>query len=94
MRKRDLRSVIQPEFNDLVLTRHWPVHHVFEGVSRRRKCERYGFLVCINSDVHKMCHENTNGGAALYYKQKCQAYYEKHIGSRAEFIAEFGKNYL
>lgn len=30
----------------------------------------------------------------LEYKQLAQRYYEEHIGSRAEFMAEFGKNYL
>lgn len=94
MKKQDLRSVIQSDFADKVATGQWPVHHVFEGIARRRKCEKYGFLVCIHPDVHEMCHENTSGGAALYYKQRCQIYYEKNIGGRSEFIKEFGKNYL
>ena len=27
-------------------------------------------------------------------KRKAQTYYEAHIGSRQQFIAEFGKSYL
>lgn len=94
MKKSNLRSSVQSDFNEMLITRQWPVHHVFEGIRRRRKCEKYGFLVCIHPHVHQMCHDNPNGGAAIYYKKKCQEYYEKNVGSRSEFIKEFGKNYL
>jgi hypothetical protein len=94
MRKQDLRSVIQPEFQDLVNTHLWPVHHVFEGVKNRSKCEKYGFMVCISPEVHALCDENTLGGPALYYKQLCQSYFEANIGTRERFIQEFGRSYL
>lgn len=94
MKKKNLHSAIQNDFDDLIMTHMYPVHHVFEGVKNRHKCERYGFLVCIHPAVHDECHKATENGPALAYKQECQRYWEDHIGSREEFIREFGKNYL
>ena len=94
MRKSDFRSVIQPEFDELASTGMFPVHHIFGGIRNRKKCEKYGFLVCIHPTIHDEAHRNGNDGAGLYFKKQAQAYYEQHIGSREDFIHEFGKNYL
>lgn len=94
MKKASLHSTIQSDFEDLLDSHMFPVHHVFEGTKNRRKCEKYGFLVCIHPKIHDECHRNTESGPALYYKQECQRYWEQHIGSREEFMEEFGRNYL
>lgn len=94
MKKKDCRSVIQPQFADLLYTGYYCIHHVFEGIGRRRKCEEYGFMVAVIPKVHEQIHRHINTGEALKYKQQCQKWYESNIGTREKFILEFGKNYL
>lgn len=74
------------------------IHHVFPGVGRRKLCEKYGFIVPLTPELHNMSsesvHGNPNKSLDLKLKQKCQKYFEKHYGSRKEFILSFGKSYL
>lgn len=70
-------------------------HHVFGGFNRKRS-EQYGFIIPLRKDLHP------NGVFAgkqakkldLYMKQECQEWYEKNIGTREQFIQEFGRNWL
>lgn len=70
-------------------------HHVFGGFNRKRS-ERYGFIIPLRKDLHP------NGVFAgkrakeldIYMKQECQKWYEKNVGTREDFIAEFGRSYL
>lgn len=73
-------------------------HHVFSGANRK-KCEKYGFTAPIRYDLHpngagfshsSEIREQINN----YLQTKCQEWYEAHIGTRADFIREFGKSYL
>ena len=93
MKTEDCRSVIQDDFEEALTWEGHCIHHVFPGPFRK-KCEKYGFLVCINARFHTMIHRNMNGGFALEYKMKCQRYYEEHYGTREDFIREFGRNHL
>lgn len=73
------------------------VHHIFPG-SRRRICEKYGFVVPLHPMLHQWgpdsVHMKPNKGLDLRLKQDCQRYFEKHYGTREEFIKEYGKSYL
>lgn len=94
MKKEDLRSVIQDDFDDALANGYYVVHHIFTGVQNRRKCEKYGFLVAIRPRLHDMVHREINEGWSLDWRQRCQRYWEENIGSREEFIREFGRSWL
>lgn len=70
-------------------------HHIF-GASNRKRSEQYGFVLPLRPDLHP------NGAQAgqsaklvdTKIKQMAQEYYEANIGTRADFIKEFGKSYI
>ena len=71
-------------------------HHIWGGANRKNS-EKYGFVVPLRYDLHP------NGARAdarfakdidEHLKRKAQKYYEEHIGTRDDFIREFGKSYL
>lgn len=71
------------------------IHHVFNGPNRSLS-EKYGFLIPLRPDWHNfkpysihMDQEFDNS-----WKRYAQQYYETNIGSREDFIREFGKSYL
>lgn len=74
------------------------MHHVFPGTGRRKLCEKYGFIVPLEPELHNMSagsvHSNPNRGLDLQLKQECQRYFEANYGSRNEFISVFGRSYL
>ena len=69
-------------------------HHVF-GASNRKKSEKYGFTVYLCHDCHNEppdgVHHNAKNMLRLHqiYQRKFELTH-----TRAEFMAEFGKNYL
>lgn len=70
-------------------------HHVLGG-SNRKRSEKYGFIAPLRPDLHP---NGTQAGKSaklvdMELKQRCQTYYEEHHGTRADFIREFGRNYL
>lgn len=71
-------------------------HHVIYGTANRKKSEKYGFKVWLCAYHHNMSNEGVhfNKPFDLALKAKAQAYFEKHHGSREDFIREFGKSYL
>lgn len=73
-------------------------HHVFPGAANRKKSEKYGFVAPLRYDLHpngtRFRPTPENKQIDLYLRQKCQEWYESNIGSREEFIAEFGKSYI
>lgn len=93
MKKEDCRSVLQEEFTKRLETGKFAVHHVFPG-SRRRICEKYGFLYALTPEAHEMVHRYPNKMLDLYMKQDAQRWFESHIGNRKDFIEEFGRSYL
>lgn len=96
MAKR-MKSIFTDDMDHCMFTGCAPVerHHVFGG-SNRKKSEKYHFTAPLRPDLHP------NGVFAgphakevdIYLKQSAQKYYEEHIGTRADFIQEFGKSYL
>lgn len=93
-----LKSVMQDDLSKCILTgsNEVAIHHVFPG-KNRKKSEKYGFLVALRPDYHTGehgLHNKPNQGLDLGLKQIAQGYYEEHIGTREEFISEFGRSYL
>ena len=92
MKKSDLKSAIQPEFRDLILTGEYAVHHVFGGNGRRRICEKYGFLVAVRPAMHDEIHAKTAAGKYVdkVLKRQCYEYWRKSGGTDENFVSEFG----
>lgn len=95
-----MKSVIQDDLSVCYVTGspNVAIHHIFPGNGRRKKCEKYGFIVALEPRLHNMgnesVHANPNKGLDLKLKQTAQAYFETNCGSREEFINEFGMNYF
>ncbi len=68
-------------------------HHVFNQ-AYKKKSEKYGFLLTLCNACHTGRRDSVHNNAELRkrLKAEAQAEYEK-THTRAEFIAEFGKNY-
>lgn len=70
------------------------LHEIIYGKNRLNSM-KYGFVIplCFNHHVgDKGIHSNRE--LDLYYKKKCQEYFENNIGDRIDFIRIFGKSYL
>ncbi len=95
-----LFSVLQDDLSTCFVTgsTNVAIHHVFPGNGRRKKCERYGFVVALEPRYHNMSdysvHAVPNEGLDLQLKQLAQKYFEEHYGTRDQFINEFGRSYL
>ena len=71
-------------------------HHVF-GSFNRARCEKYGFIIPLRPDLHPngvFADGDKSRQVDIYAKQECQAWYELNIGSREDFIEEFGRSWL
>lgn len=72
------------------------IHHVF-GASNKKKSEKYGFLLPLHPRWHTDSNDAIHRGNReldLKLKRLAQTYYENNIGTRTDFIIEFGKSYL
>ena len=92
-----MKSIIQKNKECLITGTLYALdeHHVFEGTAKRKLSEKYGLKVWLcnhhhtgQAGVHK--HKDFD----LILERLAQEYYEKHYGTREDFIKEFGKNYL
>ena len=94
---KKLFSVFTDDMDRCYFTGNSPVerHHIFGG-SNRSKSEKYGFVVPLRPDLHPNGVMAGKGSDTIdeLLKVKAQRYYEKNIGTRKEFVNEFGKNYL
>lgn len=70
-------------------------HHIFRSPYKKQS-EYYGFLVWLCTYHHTASDEAVHNDREkeLYLRRLCQRYYEKHYGTREDFIKDFGKNYL
>ena len=69
-------------------------HHIFPGSSRRAS-DKFGYIVPLCRFHHtgdKGIHFDPK--MALWWKETAQAHFERHVGSREEFIRNFGRSYL
>lgn len=70
------------------------LHEIIYGKNRLNSM-KYGFVIplCLNHHTgDRGIHFNNE--LNIYYRKKCQEYFEKNIGDRLDFIRIFGKNYL
>ncbi|WP_367567782.1 phosphoenolpyruvate carboxykinase [Lacrimispora sp.] len=71
-------------------------HHIFFGTSNRKRSEKRGLKVWLCGNHHRNSPDavHKNRQSDLRLKEMAQAYYEQNIGTRQQFIIEFGKSYL
>ena len=70
-------------------------HHVIGGTANRRISDKHGYVIPLCMEHHLGGNGiHRNRGLDLYWKGMAQKHYEKHRGSRQDFINEFGKSFL
>lgn len=94
---KKIHSVLVDDLQHCIVTGSPEVamHHVFNGPCRSLS-GRYGFIVPLRPDWHNMTPYSVHMNQEFdeHLKRQAQEYYEAHIGTREQFIAEFGKSYL
>ncbi len=69
-------------------------HHIF-GASYKKKSEKYGFIIRLCSEHHRGSpfgiHHNISFSRLV--KSIAQEFYEENIGSREDWLKDFGRNY-
>ena len=74
---------------------HVQMHHVIGGTANRRISDKYKYVIPLCVEHHTGGNGiHRNRGLDLYWTELAQEHYERHIGSRRDFIKEFGKSYL
>lgn len=70
-------------------------HHCIHG-SNRKKADKLGLTVWLRHDVHMSLHSRQKPFQHLddQLKIEAQRAYEDQIGTREDFIRDFGRNYL
>lgn len=66
-------------------------HEVFEGRNRINSM-KYGFVLPLCMKCHQELQEDITFNDK--WKKKSQMYFEKHIGTRDDFLSIFRRNYL
>ena len=70
------------------------MHHIFPG-RNRKIADKYNYIIPLCFKHHTGADGiHYNRGRALYWMQQAQKHFEMHIGTRRDFINEFGKSYL
>ena len=73
------------------------LHHTIGGSSRRKVSDKYGFVVWLCPYHHTLgpdsVHNDPQGLPNRLLKEMSQDYYEANIGTREQFIKEFGKSF-
>ena len=92
-----MKSVIQFEKECYICgrTTNLHVHHLLHGTANRKLSDKYGYWVylCVEHHVgHNGVHQKSE--LDMKFKQLAQMHYEKHKGTRQDFIREFGKSWL
>ena len=93
-----LKSIFTDDMDHCIFTGSDVVerHHVFGGFNRVRS-EKYGFIAPLRPDLHPngvFANPDRKDEIDEHLKRACQEWYEKNVGTREEFIAEFGRSYL
>lgn len=92
MRKH--RSVLQNEQNCYICgSPYTEEHHALHGTANRKKADEHKLIFYLCHRHHMDLHDRA---AELddFLKQTAQQYWEENIGTRADFIKEFGRSYL
>ncbi len=92
-----MKSVIQDNLEICYLcgtTQGLETHHILNGPNRKRS-EKYGFTIKLCSEHHRGSpagiHHNIKFSRLV--KSIAQEFYEENIGSREQWLREFGRNY-
>ena len=72
---------------------HFDEHHVFGGPCRKTST-KYGFVVTLCRDCHKLIHSKDGVDLKDMLHQRGQMIYEDQIGDRQQFIKDFIRSYL
>ena len=70
-------------------------HHIFGGTANRKKSEKWGCWVWLQSDYHNASGHGVHSDKQfnMQLKQECQAKFEERYGHE-KFMEVFHKNYL
>lgn len=96
---KKLKSIFTDDMDHCIFTGSPYIerHHVFGGANRKRS-EQYGFVVPLRYDLHpngaNFVRTEESMKIDQYLKETAQLYYELHIGTRQQFISEFGKSWV
>lgn len=66
-------------------------HHLLEGPDRAQS-NADGLIIHLCFDCHRKAHDDGQTEQELH--RFAQRWYEEHIGTRAEFMSKYRKNYL
>lgn len=70
-------------------------HHCLHGTANRKKAEQYGLKVWLCNNHHTgQAGVHRNKDFDVFLKQLAQRTFEEKVGTREQFMEEFGKNYL
>ena len=96
MRKKKSIIVDDMEHCKLCGSPYVEIHHCLHGTENMKIADKYNLVI-------PLCHEHHTGGKQsahlnarydLMYKKMAQKAFEEKIGTREEFIKEFGKSWL
>lgn len=91
------KSIIQDEKACYVTscTQGLDLHHCLHGPNRK-KADKLGLTVWLRHDVHMALHDRRGAFRTLDddLKKVAQKAYEEKIGTREDFLRDFGRNYL
>lgn len=71
------------------------MHHCYFG-AKRKIADKYKFIIplCYLHHTGSKDSPHQNREIDLVYKRMAQRYYESELGTRSDFIKEFGKSYI
>lgn len=91
------KSIVQNEKQCLICKTTYDLHehHIFFGTANRRMSEKRGLKVWL-------CQKHHTGPTGVHFNKDLdnmlkilgQRVYERKVGSRQQFIEDFGRNYL
>lgn len=92
-----MKSVIQPDDRACIIcgSEVTEEHHIFFGTANRKHSEEWGLKVYLCAEHHRGgqgVHNNRAFDLAL--KRQAQLVFEEDLGTHAEFMKIFGRNYL
>ena len=92
------KSLITDNMNECFLcgSPHVEIHHCLHGTANRKKADKYNLVIplCHAHHTGGPCSAHLNSNYDLMYKKLAQKAFEECVGTREEFVKEFGKSWL
>lgn len=66
-------------------------HHALSGTGRRKIADKYKMIIPLCHECHMRLHDTGQGKRLLQIV--AQDWYEENVGTREQFIEEFGKSF-